>query len=492
MPSGRQHGAEARSIPGWLATDQFSGVAGLLNRWAVLVLWEALDEKVTPLLVEDAVESVKLRGAKLELKAAGQVGWLFLSVLCTVYRKTLTQDAGIRKLGDEVAALQERQLLIKETIESAVTRGDQMEARCTALAVRVAKQKSRQKPKIPSAVQVRALVRKENWDPYTWDGTVSDNDDDWNWEDEVEVRVAELGGVESGEGCVGEIEGERGSVMEVRPLVQNKSKGVNGGQIQNSRLIVDTGADGTYLSPTELLKMGSTTTHAMLGQRLRGAQGHQAFSLMGWLMEGVKQLYPTAIDVEESWGPWHTISEANEQLREMGMQNAVYSQQFLRPDVEPVTAGIRAQLIRNAPPHMKGALLALLGPAQGDVVLLMAQLEGLDRQKSARAVGQDNKYKEGESTIKVTRRQMWIDLLNAGVKKEEIDGKPTPYLLNKWKALQRRQKEKEAFDEKQPSAPPMEESEKEKTETGKNRKVPVSTLNPDLSSDGWEVPDPLL
>ncbi|KAJ1117926.1 hypothetical protein NDU88_006122 [Pleurodeles waltl] len=127
--SGRQHGAEARSIPGWLATDPFSGVAGFLNRWAVPVLWEALDEKVTPLLVEDAVESVKLRGAKLELKAAGQVGWLFLSALRTVYRKTLTQDAEIRKLWDEVAALQERQLHMKETIESAVTLGDQMEAR---------------------------------------------------------------------------------------------------------------------------------------------------------------------------------------------------------------------------------------------------------------------------------------------------------------------------------------------------------------------------
>ncbi|KAJ1149379.1 hypothetical protein NDU88_002189 [Pleurodeles waltl] len=437
----RQHGAEARAIPGWLATDPFSGVAGLLNRWAVPVLWEALDEKVTPQLVEDAFESVKLRGAKLELKALGQVGWLFLSALRTVYRKTLTQDAEIRKLWDEVAALQERQLLMKETIESAVTQGDQIEARCTALAVRVAKQKSRQKPKIPSAVQVRALVRKENGDPYTWDGTVSDNDDDWYWEDEMEVCVAELGGVESGEGNV-------------------------------------------------------VTAHAMLGQRLRGAQGQQAFSLMDWLMEGVKQLCPTAIDVEESWGPWHTISEANEQLREMRMQNAVYSQQFLGPDVEPVTAGIRARLIKNAPSHMKGALLALLGPAQGrpvgDVVLLMAQLEGLERQKSSRAVVQDNKHKGGESTIKVTRRQMWIDLLNAGVKKEEIDGKSTPYLLNKWKALQLRQKEKEAFDEKQPLAAPMEESEKDKTESGKSRKVPVSTLYPDLSSNDWEVPDPLL
>ncbi|KAJ1216263.1 hypothetical protein NDU88_003867 [Pleurodeles waltl] len=202
--SGRQHGAEARSIPGWLATDPFSGVAGLLNWWAALVLWEALDEKVTPLLVEDAVESVKLSWAKLELKAVGQVGWLFLSALRMVYRKT--------KLRDEVTALQERQLLMKETIESAVTRGDQMEARCTALAVRVAKQKSRPKPKMPStvqvralvhkqksrqkpkmplAVQVRALVRKENWDPYTWDGTVSDNDD-WNWEDEVEVSTSHL------------------------------------------------------------------------------------------------------------------------------------------------------------------------------------------------------------------------------------------------------------------------------------------------------------
>ncbi|KAJ1193004.1 hypothetical protein NDU88_002310 [Pleurodeles waltl] len=156
--SGRQHGAEARSIPGWLATDPLSGVAGLLNRWAAPVLWEALDEKVTRLLVEDAVERVKLRGAKL--KAAGQVGWLFLSALRTVYRKTLTQDAEIRKLRDEVVALQERQLVMKETIESAVTQGDQMEGRCTALAVPVTKQKSRQKPKMPSTVHVRALVRK--------------------------------------------------------------------------------------------------------------------------------------------------------------------------------------------------------------------------------------------------------------------------------------------------------------------------------------------
>ncbi|KAJ1193399.1 hypothetical protein NDU88_002697 [Pleurodeles waltl] len=263
--SGRQHGTEARSIPGWLATDPFCGVVGLLNRWAAPVLWEALDEKVTPLLVEDAVERVKLKGTKLELKAAGQMGWLFLSALRTVYRKTLTQDAEIRKLRDEVVALQERQLLMKEIIESAVTRGDQIEARCTALAIRVVQQKSRQKPKMPSTVQVRALVRKqksrqkpkmplavqvralvrkqksrqkpkipstvqvralvckENWDPYTWDGTVSDNDD-WNWEDEVETRVTELGGVESGEGRVGEIEGE---------------KGVNGGQIQKSRLVRD-------------------------------------------------------------------------------------------------------------------------------------------------------------------------------------------------------------------------------------------------------------
>ncbi|KAJ1152067.1 hypothetical protein NDU88_004845 [Pleurodeles waltl] len=234
--SGRQHGAEARSIPGWLATDLFSGVAGLLNRWAASVIWEALDEKVTLLLVEHAVESVMLRGAKLELKAAGQVGWLFLSVLRTVYRKTLTQDAEIIKLRDEVAALQERQLLMKETIESAVTRGDQMEARCTALAVRVAKQKSRQKPKMPSTVQVRALIRKQkSRQKPKMPSTVQvralirkqksrqkpkipltvqvralvrkENRDPHTWEDEVEVRVTELGGVESGEGSVGEIEG---------------------------------------------------------------------------------------------------------------------------------------------------------------------------------------------------------------------------------------------------------------------------------------------
>ncbi|KAJ1083101.1 hypothetical protein NDU88_003261 [Pleurodeles waltl] len=256
-PALRVNSSQVRSsADGAWDVESHQAEQGRRNNWsampAVLVApslrvnipQEALDEKVTPLLVEDAVERVKLRGVKLELKAAGQVGWLFLPALRTVYRKTLTQDAEIRKLRDEVVALQERQLLMKETIESAVTLGDQMEARCTALAVRVAKQKSRQKPKmplavqvralvrkqksrqkpkIPSTVQVRALVRKENWDTYTWDGPVSDNDD-WNWEDEVEVRLTELGGVESGEGCVGEIEGE---------------KGVNGGQIQNSHLVRD-------------------------------------------------------------------------------------------------------------------------------------------------------------------------------------------------------------------------------------------------------------
>ncbi|KAJ1092146.1 hypothetical protein NDU88_005258 [Pleurodeles waltl] len=148
--------------------------------------------KVSPLLVEDAVESVKIRGAKLELKAAGQVGWLLLSALSTVYRKTLTRDAEIRKLQDEVSALQEKQLLMKETIESAMTCDDQMEARLHRI-------------------------------------SISDNDDDWKWEDEVEVRVAELG----------EVEAEKESVVEARPLVQNKSKGLNGGQIQNSRLVRD-------------------------------------------------------------------------------------------------------------------------------------------------------------------------------------------------------------------------------------------------------------
>ncbi|KAJ1197623.1 hypothetical protein NDU88_001479 [Pleurodeles waltl] len=42
-----------------------------------MVLWEALDEKVTPLLVEDAVESVKLKEAKLipELAETADPEW---------------------------------------------------------------------------------------------------------------------------------------------------------------------------------------------------------------------------------------------------------------------------------------------------------------------------------------------------------------------------------------------------------------------------------
>ncbi|KAJ1159897.1 hypothetical protein NDU88_000401 [Pleurodeles waltl] len=92
--SGRQHGAEARSIPGWLATDPFSGIAGLLNRWAAPVLWEALDEKAARLLVEDAVESVKLRGGEAGAESSRASGMAFL--VCAPYSVQENVNPGCR------------------------------------------------------------------------------------------------------------------------------------------------------------------------------------------------------------------------------------------------------------------------------------------------------------------------------------------------------------------------------------------------------------
>ncbi|KAJ1177510.1 hypothetical protein NDU88_002765 [Pleurodeles waltl] len=206
-----------------------------------------------------------------------------------VYTQTLILVAHIRKLRDKVAALEGKHLMMRKTVKSTVTRGDQMEARGTSLAVWVAQQKSKRKPRVLSVVHVKALAHKEKWNPNRWIGSVSDSNA-WDWADEVWVQVAEL------EADVG----EREEALKAHHLVQNKSKGMGGGQLENTRLVRDymqselleithmfkqkpeellfkrlrlwdTGADGTFLSPDKLWKMGSVTMHAMLGQRLRGA-----------------------------------------------------------------------------------------------------------------------------------------------------------------------------------------------------------------------------
>lgn len=140
----------------------------------------------------------------------------------------------------------------------------------------------------------------------------------------------------------------------------------------------------------------------------------------------------------------------------MAMQIGLYMPGFAGPDSLPFSPGMRARLVRGAPPHLKGAIVAILGPAQGhdmgEVVLLLGQLhdmpdEGTPRPKTWQVSEEPTppkskwrvptaKYQKGKASpqdkLEVPQWKMWADLLTRGVHKDKIDGLSTFKLYKLW------------------------------------------------------------
>ncbi|XP_069488981.1 Friend virus susceptibility protein 1-like [Ambystoma mexicanum] len=318
--------------------------------------WDMLENDVSPEVNSECLESLPHGKSCKELMAAGSVGWLFLQALWKMLEKDLLKDAQIRKLNDEISLLQKQQIIMRETLES-----------------------SRERSKI----RIQALIRNDTWDPNVWSGDVSDSESEQTfvWDEPLEVRIAELDCFEGEElECV-----QKKCAYPARRLITNKSKGkAGGGNIQNTRIVRhytqtellhigklfrkragkqtlkwllrvwDTGSDGIFLTPEELLKMGSITTNVMLGHILRGALGQQgSHSLFNWLQTALTNLYASPMDMEEMSGHWNSLPKATDQLREMDLQCAMYSENYAGPDMELFTADMRVRLLRNAPGHMK-------------------------------------------------------------------------------------------------------------------------------------------
>uniref|UniRef100_A0A8C0GFW2 Uncharacterized protein n=1 Tax=Chelonoidis abingdonii TaxID=106734 RepID=A0A8C0GFW2_CHEAB len=127
-------------------------------------------------------------------------------------------------------------------------------------------------------------------------------------------------------------------------------------------------------------------------------QEEESPSLYRWLTGAVSKAYPSAGELEAQVGPWKTIAEGVQALRQLGMAWAVATGGMDGPDDMPVTKSTKAAFLRTAPDELKPFLLAVV----------MAAGQGVER---------------GE--LRVPRRVLWFDLLQAGVPPEEIDRKPT-------------------------------------------------------------------
>uniref|UniRef100_A0A8C3SGB9 Uncharacterized protein n=1 Tax=Chelydra serpentina TaxID=8475 RepID=A0A8C3SGB9_CHESE len=155
-------------------------------------------------------------------------------------------------------------------------------------------------------------------------------------------------------------------------------------------------------------------------------------SLYRWLAAAVSAAYTSVGELEALAGPWQTIAKGVQILRQLGMAWAVETGGTEGPDDILVTKSIKATLLRLAPDELKSSLLAVVMAADGRV---------------------------RDLALRVPRKTLWLDLLKAGVPREEINGKPTAILYKWWMQLPASKrstggKGERGVEQSKPTAPP--------------------------------------
>uniref|UniRef100_A0A670ZEH1 Uncharacterized protein n=1 Tax=Pseudonaja textilis TaxID=8673 RepID=A0A670ZEH1_PSETE len=190
----------------------------------------------------------------------------------------------------------------------------------------------------------------------------------------------------------------------------------------------DQGATSLHLTGKELVKLGALSEDTLINQYLSSRNVADAGSLFDWCILAIQYKYPAAMNWEEQMPLWDSTAEATGQLREMAMQEAVYEAKFMGPDTQCLTDGMKDRLIKRAPSYLHGTLLTLLGPAQGisvgEAVLLIGQLEDVPRENAfkplTRVAKKKDHFQKKKFKNKISRRQMFMELLKEGVPKADL------------------------------------------------------------------------
>ncbi|KAF6276061.1 hypothetical protein mRhiFer1_009417 [Rhinolophus ferrumequinum] len=152
----------------------------------------------------------------------------------------------------------------------------------------------------------------------------------------------------------------------------------------------------------------------------------------------------------------------------MGMRHAMFNPNRQGLEDELFIASVRDLVLDTAPASAFGSLVAILMPYVGqqihEVTTAMATLEDVESRRR-RKLRQEvhvveickpkSKVKgRGRGPQRVTRAQMWCDLVAAGVDREKIDRQPNALLLELWKQLRQEQQFQRSLKEKSGKARP--------------------------------------
>uniref|UniRef100_A0A8C3JKN9 Uncharacterized protein n=1 Tax=Calidris pygmaea TaxID=425635 RepID=A0A8C3JKN9_9CHAR len=173
-------------------------------------------------------------------------------------------------------------------------------------------------------------------------------------------------------------------------------------------------------------------------QNITGPDGQDivAPTLYQWLCAVVLIAHPDPSQLAASLGPWHTIAEGITVLRQIGMAHALAM--GANPDDVLVTKVMRMQFLKQASESLKPLIVSTVTDATGTIGALVNKLREIGDTMSGPSVRVINRRKQTKSngaTARITRKQIWADLVQAGVPRSEIEGITTSEMFRRWHKL---------------------------------------------------------
>uniref|UniRef100_A0A8C8B5N5 Uncharacterized protein n=1 Tax=Otus sunia TaxID=257818 RepID=A0A8C8B5N5_9STRI len=178
-------------------------------------------------------------------------------------------------------------------------------------------------------------------------------------------------------------------------------------------------------------------------QNIRGPDGGDiiAPTLYEWLCAAVLTAYAEPVKLVSSLTNWCTMKEGINLARQMGMAHALVTGS--NPDRVAAMRSIKMQFLRGAPASLKPLVIPAVTNDKGNVGALADTLRETGAVISRPSVQVVNKGKPEKTkgvTARVTRKQMWNDLVQASIPQSEIDGITTSEVFRRWQKLALTQK----------------------------------------------------
>ncbi|CAH2293116.1 Hypothetical predicted protein [Pelobates cultripes] len=301
-----------------------------------------------------------------------------------------------------------------------------LEEKCTTLVVNKINRRRSQKGKNPVPVsKVRAMVANPIWDPEASlqssdDEYVSFSDDD----NDVDRRQA-----------------HPIITQQWKRRLQDRARGLRNGVHKEMNEVVKS------YTQTELMELAKVYKHEV-GENVEewllrmwdGGADSVQLNAREALCMGQLTLHPQLINDIEPISPWSKPRDAVTRIRVMGCVVGLNKDNWEGPDMEEFTASMRSRFLKSAPQEMKASLLSLLGSLGNNVKVYqlttyLAETGELESESNPRkGVFAANRTREemvepiegekqekfrNKTRLRVNRFQMWNDLIEAGVPREQ-------------------------------------------------------------------------